>query len=177
MTCLATDDIPGDPHVCHSPYTAFRHCACSPDIAHARLYSVSAKHSILMVGCPRTRVAQQVDVKQPVHVVPLPCPLVAPAISVSVGINQQASSIRANASYSGSSAPARAVDSLAAEALPLREIDSVAKASGKSSPYVLGRKYSKHVVGVLRGLHDTFINDAHVLALLRLWLLPSRPRS
>lgn len=127
-----------------------------------------------MVGCPRTRVTQQIDAKQPVHVVPVPCPLVAPAISISAGINQQASSVRVNASFTGSSAPAQAVDSLAAEPLPLREIDSVAKASGKSSPYVLGRKYSKHVVGMLRGLHDTGIVHARVLALLRLWLLPSR---
>lgn len=125
----------------------------------------------MVPGRPRTRAAQQLDIRQPVHVVPSPCPLVAPAISVSPRNQRQAPIFQFDTLCVVAAAAAGQVESLAFEAVPLREIDSVAKASGTSAPYVLGRKYSKHVIGVLHGADFTDVLISCAVTFLRLWLL------
>lgn len=122
----------------------------------------------MVPGCLRIRAAQHIDVNQSVHAVPLPCPLAASAI-INTGTPRPTPQVRANASYFDVVPSAEDVQSPLAEPVPIKEIDAVAKASGKSTPYVLGRKYSKHVIGVVSELAAVDIPSSVCVASPHLW--------
>eukprot|EP00892_Ulva_mutabilis_P008970 jgi/Ulvmu1/6445/UM003_0075.1 len=95
-------------------------------------------------ACLRIRVPQHLDATQSVHAVPSPFPLAPSAVSNATP--RVVPHVRVSASYIDAASAGGDVQTSPAELVPRREIDAVAKASGSSAPYVLGRKYSKHVI-------------------------------